>query len=195
MKQLAIVGAGGHGRVAMDCARLMRSWSEVIFFDDKLSPANSFKALFDLNPENIEAFVAIGKNSLRQELQIKLASNGFSIPILKHPSAVIAQDATIKDGSLLVAGAIVNPGAQLGYGCIVNTAASVDHDCKLGDFVHIAPGARLAGAVQIGHRAWVGVGSTICENRAIGADALVAAGAVVINDIPDNKTVMGVPAR
>ena len=195
MKKLAIFGASGHGRVAMDCAQLMQKWSEVVFYDDNLLPNRSFEALLDTPPEALDAFVAIGNNRTREELQLKLQSVGFNIPVIKHPSAIVANDVVVLDGTLLVAGAIVNPGSKLGYGCVINTSASVDHDCKLEDFVHISPGARLAGTVKIGNRSWIGIGSTICENRTVGADVMVAAGAVVIKDIPDNETVMGVPAR
>jgi acetyltransferase-like isoleucine patch superfamily enzyme len=83
----------------------------------------------------------------------------------------------------------------LGTGCIVNTAATVDHDCILGDGVHIAPGAHLAGGVRIGARSWFGIGAVARQGITIGADVLVGAGAVVIRDIADGKTVIGNPAR
>jgi UDP-3-O-[3-hydroxymyristoyl] glucosamine N-acyltransferase len=38
-------------------------------------------------------------------------------------------------------------------------------------------------------------GATILPRIAIGADAVVAAGAVVVRDVPPGATVMGVPAR
>ena len=59
----------------------------------------------------------------------------------------------------------------------MNTGASVDHDCHLGDAVHIAPGAVLAGEVEVGPLAFVG------------------AGAVVTRDVGDGMTVSGNPAR
>ena len=49
---------------------------------------------------------------------------------------------------------------------IVNTGASVDHECVIGDAVHLAPGARLAGRVTVGEAAWVGIGAVVKPDHA-----------------------------
>jgi acetyltransferase-like isoleucine patch superfamily enzyme len=79
--------------------------------------------------------------------------------------------------------------------CIVNTVASVDHDCVLGDFVHVAPGARLCGGVTVAAGAFIGAGAVVVPGRRIGADAIIAAGAVVLTDVPDGSVAAGNPAR
>jgi len=63
-------------------------------------------------------------------------------------------------------------------GVILNTACSVDHHCRVGDYVHIAPGARIGGEVTIGDRALVGLGAIVLPRVTIGHDAVVGAGAV-----------------
>ena len=202
MNRLAIIGAGGHGRVVADCARLMEKWDEIVFYDDRFGGARSVEALFEQNDRDDRngrgaapsAFVAIGNNAVRQKLLGRLIASGFDAPVIRHPAAIVAHDAQIGAGSVLVAGAILNPGAKIGAGCIINTAASVDHDCSLGECVHVAPGARLAGTVSVGERSWIGLGAVVCENRTVGADVMVAAGAVVIRDAADGQTVRGVPA-
>jgi len=95
----------------------------------------------------------------------------------------------------VVGGVVVNADAQIGRGVILNTGCSVDHDCILQDFVHISPGARLAGNVRVGAGSWIGIGAVVREGVRIGSDVMVGAGATVINDIPDNTRVAGVPAR
>jgi acetyltransferase-like isoleucine patch superfamily enzyme len=83
----------------------------------------------------------------------------------------------------------------LGLGCIINTGATFYHDCVLGDGVHICPGVHLAGDVQVGELSWLGIGCTVRQGIRIGAGVTVGAGAVVIDDVPDGQTVVGVPAR
>ena len=195
MKKLAILGSGGHGKVVSDCAQLMQNWNEILFFDDRFEKERTIQALLDGDPNEFDTFVAIGNNVTREAIQTKLSNRGFSIPIIRHPSSVLAADVTAGEGSLFVAGAIANPAARIGKGCILNTASSIDHDCILGDFVHVAPGARLAGEVRVEQRTWIGLGSVVCEGKSIGSDVMVAAGAVVISDIADGKRVKGVPAR
>ena len=49
--------------------------------------------------------------------------------------------------------------------------------------------------VHIKRNAWIGIGSTILPGVTIGENAIVAAGAVVSKDVPDNALVGGVPAK
>jgi acyl-[acyl carrier protein]--UDP-N-acetylglucosamine O-acyltransferase len=44
---------------------------------------------------------------------------------------------------------------------IVNTGAIVSHDCRIGDYAHVAPGAILAGGVEIEEGTLVGMGATV----------------------------------
>jgi len=61
--------------------------------------------------------------------------------------------------------------------------------------VHICPGARLAGEVQVGARSWIGIGASVIQQVRIGSDVTVGAGAAVLRDLPDGITAVGVPAR
>lgn len=53
----------------------------------------------------------------------------------------------------------------------------------------------VPGAVTIRKNAWIGAGATILPGVTIGENSVVAAGAVVRNDVPANTVVGGVPAR
>jgi acetyltransferase-like isoleucine patch superfamily enzyme len=48
--------------------------------------------------------------------------------------------------------------------------------------------------VKIGQCSWICVGSSISNDITIGRNVIVGAGAVVIQDVPDNVMVAGVPA-
>ena len=51
------------------------------------------------------------------------------------------------------------------------------------------------GKVTIKENAWIGIGVVICPGVTIGKNAVVAAGAVVTKDVPDNVVVGGIPAK
>lgn len=53
----------------------------------------------------------------------------------------------------------------------------------------------VAGHIHIKRNAWIGAGATILKGVTIGENSVVAAGAVVSKDVPDNKVVGGIPAR
>ena len=141
---------------------------------------------------------SLGLNSNGQgrlELHEKLVNLGMQPVTLVHPSAIIASDAEIGEGSQIMAGVIVGPKATIGRQCIVNTKASVDHDNVIEDGAEISPGATLCGMVKVGSCAWIAAGATVLPLVQIGANAIVGAGAVVNKNVPENITVVGVPAR
>lgn len=201
LDRLAILGASGHGKVVADVA-IQLGWKEIFFFDDAW-PALKFNGIWPVHGDSSSLFsaadfdgivVAIGDNCIRlkKSLQPEITNK---LKVLIHPSAYVASNVIIEKGSVIFAGAVIQPETKIGISCIINTGATVDHDCFIKDSVHIAPGTNIAGGVSVGSCAWIGIGSTIIQNVSIGSGVVVGAGAVVINDIPDNTTVVGVPAR
>lgn len=203
MKRLAILGASGHGKVVADIAECV-GWQEIVFYDDawpKLANIRDWVVAGDsgtlLNSLRLfdGVFVAIGHNETRLAKLAILAEQGAPLVSLIHPMATLSRYSVLGVGCVVMPGGIVNIDAQLGQGCIVNTGASIDHDCLLADGVHVSPGARLAGNVTVGENSWIGIGASIRQSVHIGTRVIVGAGAVVVNDIPDQCTVVGVPAR
>lgn len=201
MGQLAIVGAGGHGRVVADCAEAA-GWSPIRFFDDRtdLPPdlpwpvAGKLDDLLGMEGGATGVIVAIGDNRTRLRLHRDLVRSGMQPAGIIHPGATVSRHATIGGGSVIVAGAIVNIGVRLGQAAIVNTGAVVDHDCVLKDGVHVSPGAVLAGGVVVGEGSWIGAAAVVREGLVIGAGCRIGAGAVVVRPVADGQTVVGNPA-
>jgi sugar O-acyltransferase (sialic acid O-acetyltransferase NeuD family) len=145
---------------------------------------------------NTDFFIAIGNNNIREKIFNHLAEKKL-LPINAiHTSAVIDSTASINNnGVMIAANATINPLVQIGKGVICNTNCSIDHECVIGDFAHIAPGAVLCGNVTVGSKTFVGANAVIRQGITIGSNVMIGAGAVVIKDVPDNATVVGVPAK
>lgn len=94
-----------------------------------------------------------------------------------------------------MAGAVVQANAKIGDGVIINTCSSVDHDCVVGNWTHVAVGARLAGSVKAGKSVLLGAGCVILNNLSVTDNCIVGAGSAVICNINDVGTYVGVPAR
>jgi sugar O-acyltransferase (sialic acid O-acetyltransferase NeuD family) len=201
-ERLLILGASGHGKVVGDCAMAVAG-CEIRYFDDRW-PVLDFcgpwpvigtgESFFAEAGTGGRAFVAIGNVATRLAWLHRLKTAGISVATVIHPRSVISPHAVIGAGGLVVAG-VININARLGLGCIINTAATVDHDCVLDDGVHVCPGAHLAGDVRVGESSWLGIGCVVRQGVRIGARVTVGAGAVVVADVPDGLTVVGVPAR
>jgi len=203
MSKLLIIGAGGHGKVVAEIAKLSRGWNHVSFLDDKenlsevvgLSIVGKCKDYGKLRNEYEDAFVAFGNNRLRMIWLKMLVDAGYNVPSLVHPASVISPSSKIGHGTVVMAGAVINAEVSIGNGCIINTSSSIDHDCVLQDGVHVSPGVSVGGTVRIGRETWLGIGSSVIHNLSIGSNAVVAAGATVIEQVPDSIMVAGVPAR
>ena len=195
MEKLIIIGAGGHGRVVSETAKL-NGYKEIDFLDDAdkqtaVGKVSDFIKYID----EADFIVAIGSNAVRMKIQFDLKKSGANIVSLIHPNAIVSESVSIGKGTVVMAGAVINAGAVIGDGAIINTCASVDHDCKIGDFSHISVGARICGTVAIGNGTWIGAGTTLINNIRICDECLIGAGAVVIENIDKNGTYVGVPVR
>lgn len=196
MKRLLIIGASGHGKVVADIARL-NGYQEIAFLDDnpEVEHCGQYPVIGtsnDVRDIDGDVIVAIGNAKIRRRIQQSIDSE--RIVTLIHPNAVVG-DAQIGRSTVVMAGAVINPGTVIGEGCIINTSSSVDHDCRIGNYVHIAVGAHIAGNVEIGDETWVGAGATVSNNVSVCSGSTVGAGAVVVSDITEPGTYVGVPVR
>jgi len=201
---LLIAGAGGHGRVVADAAQANGSWSRIAFLDDRFpgsGKAGAWQVVGRLGDADslLDRYsaivVALGDNEKRLRWIDHYRKQGFDLPIVIHPRAVVSAYSDIGEGSVILSQAVVNTGARLGVGCIVNTSAIIEHDCRVSDGVHISPGACLAGNVSVGRCSWVGIGASIRQGIVIGEAVMVGAGAAVVSDLPSGITAIGVPAK
>ncbi|GIN69624.1 acetyltransferase [Bacillus sp. J14TS2] len=201
-ERLLIIGASGHGKVVSDIAMKMNKWQSIAFLDDDEKIKSSMGLKVIGTSQNVskyideyEIFVGIGNNCIRQKIYNLLEEEGATIPTLIHPDAVVAQQVVVGEGTVIMPGAIINSCTKIGKGCILNTGSSIDHDNCVMDFVHISPGVHLAGNVNVGTRSWMGIGSIVSNNLSITNDCEIGAGAVVVKDITESGTYIGVPAR
>ena len=123
-----------------------------------------------------------------------MINGGANVVSIIHPSAIIGSNVAIGIGTFVAPGAVINTGSTVGKGVIINTCSSVDHDCVIDDFCHISVGARIAGTVEIGHGTFLCAGATVINNHSICSGCVIGAGAVVIKDITESGTYVGVPA-
>lgn len=84
-------------------------------------------------------------------------------------------------------GIFIDDGALIGHAVVLATL-NHDMDPAKRQQLHPAP-------IRIGKNVWIGANSTICPGVSIGDNSVVAAGAVVNRDVPQDVIVGGVPAR
>ena len=198
MNRLIIIGAGGHGKVIADAA-LKNGYTNICYIDDHATgdvmgfPIIGTSADIEhLNDGSTDFIIGIGNNAVRKMIAKKYNVNWVSIV---HPSAQIAFNAEIGKGTVVMANAVVNVCATVGEHCIINTGAIIEHDNVIENYAHISPNVALGGTVRIGSLTHVGIGATVKNNTDICSDCTIGAGAVVVKNIKESGTYVGVPIR
>jgi sugar O-acyltransferase (sialic acid O-acetyltransferase NeuD family) len=210
MKNLVIFGTGGFARevhqIVEDINSQLPTLNFLGFLDEDYEHHNTdvhgckvlggIDWLIKADINDIFIVVAIGSpKNKRKIVEIIKKKTKAKFATLIHPRAWIGSRVTIGDGSIICAGALITTDITLGNHVIVNIGSTVGHDAVMQDYVTVAPTVNVSGAVWVGEGTDLGTGSTIIQGKKIGAWSIVGAGAVVVNDIDANVTVVGAPAR
>ncbi|NER13634.1 serine O-acetyltransferase [Leptobacterium flavescens] len=99
----------------------------------------------------------------------------------------------------------IHPAAVIGKGLVIDHGIGVviGETCRIEDNVFIFHNVTLGGTGKTGgdrhpkisSNVVIGAGASVLGNIVIGKNANIAAGAVVLNDVPENTTMVGIPAR
>jgi len=207
-ENIVIIGTSGHSKVIVDIIEKENKYNIAGFLDLLKDTTESVLGYPIIGKQEdilkviaqyqiTGGIVAIGDNWVRHKV-VKIITNIFpNFVFIKaiHPSVQIAKEATIEEGSVVMAGAIINTQTQIGKFCIVNTKSSLDHDCSMKNFSSIAPGTTIGGNVKIGEFSAIGLGANIIHNITIGNHVVIGAGSCIIQDICDCIVAYGVPAK
>lgn len=196
--KIVIFGSGGQARVVAAIV-LAEKKHQLLGFIDPLTKhpeekifGFSIKAKFP----TAQGFIAgIGNNQHRALRFRQLTKSGLKPVSAIHPSADIGRDVNIGEGTVVNMGAIIATQAKIGFNSIINSGAIIEHEDIIGNHVHIAPGVALAGRVTVNDYSFLGIRSVVKDYISIGKKVTIGAGAVVVKNVPDNTTVVGIPAR
>ena len=193
-KKLAIIGAGGHGKVVGEIA-LLNQYENIHFFDDKINEIKNFPftiignllQLKDNLKDYDDFFVAIGDNKARHKMILWLREVEVNIVSLTHPKSTISKLSSIGIGTCVMANAAVNPGTHIKEGVIINTSSSIDHDCVIEGYSHISPNCSLSGNVSIGKFTHLGTATSVHPGIHIGSNVKTGIGSKVYQNIFDDE--------
>ena len=152
--------------------------------------------LEEFAPREDECYFVGTTAQARRELVEEIESRfGITWCTLVHPSAVISPHATLSSGVYVSAHSSVGPGAHVGEQSFIAAKVHLGHDTVIEPYARILSGCNVAGHTHVGYGVSIGMGATVIEELEIGEEATVAAGAVVIEDVPPRAVVAGVPAK
>lgn len=207
MRDLIVIGGGGHARVVIEAARAASDrWRVLGFVDPSLCEETQARlGLPRLGGDEVIAdychvAIVLGIGNVdtgdrRQKIAAAIRVPEDRWAVIIHPLACVSPTAAIGPGTVVLAGAVVNSGARIGEHCIINNNAVVDHDVTFGAFIHASHSSVAAGGATIGNGSYIGIGALVRDHVTLGRSCLVGMGAVVTKSFSDNAVLVGIPAR
>lgn len=160
--------------------------------------------------KDIQSVIATGTDTI-EDVVIENDCRNSAIPLLDmkdvaariEPGAVIREQVEIGRNAVIMMGAVINIGASIGEGTMIDMGAMLGGRATVGRRCHIGAGSVLAGVIEpasavpvvIEDDVMVGANAVVIEGVRVGQGSVVAAGSVVIEDVPPGSVVAGVPAR
>ncbi len=185
--RVAIVGAGGYGRVALDVLLASGFGNRVLgFYDDAhtalsgevrgvpiLGDVGMLKSMLSVEP--VHVVVAITDNGARLQVANSLRGLGARFLSAVHPEAYVSEAAVVGDGSVVAAGAIVHPDAAVGSHCFLGPQSVVDRDAEVGAGTWISAGAIVGPGAHLGARVVLGQNSSVGRKAVVDGEVEIGA--------------------
>jgi sugar O-acyltransferase (sialic acid O-acetyltransferase NeuD family) len=208
-ERLVIIGAGDHGRGALEICREAsrhgRGYDVLGFLDDSpdkqgieiagLPVLGRLDWIHEGHRPEIRYVMGIAGTRAKHSIARRLDGRSLTFVSLIHPSAFVANGVRVSPGALINAGAAIAYDTCIEAHTTVNLNATIGHDCVLGRFSTVAPGANIAGRVRLGEGCDVGLNATVGKGLQVGAWSSIGPGAVVIRNVAAGQQVFGNPAR
>ncbi|WP_418732773.1 acetyltransferase [Dysosmobacter sp.] len=209
MKRLIIVGAGDFGREVSWVAERMNAqmpvWELLGFVDDSnVMRGKSVDGYPVLGPvsylETIEeptyVVCSIGTGYIRKKVMEQVLKNPYLQPAtLIDPAVVIGRNVQIEPGCVICAGTVLAISCRISENSIVNLNCTIGHDTVLEPYCTVHPGSNLSGRVHVGDCTDIGTGTKIIQGLSVCPGCIIGAGSVVVKNITEPGTYVGVPAR
>lgn len=141
--------------------------------------------------------IGVGSPVLRRRISEKFRGiPEMRFPNLIHPSAHVDPDVvSMGVGNVVTRGCAFTCDIALGDFNVFNLNVTIGHDCVIGSYNVVNPGCNVSGGVELGDCILLGTGASIIEQKKIASETVIGAGAVVVRDIDEPGTWVGVPAK
>lgn len=188
--KLALFGYGGHAReVAAQINKPITFFVDDEYSFGKVLPISTF------NPEEYEIMIAVADCEERSKIVKKLPKNTKYFTFIHETCLILDENIQIGEGSFIGANCILTTNIKIGSHSILNRGNQIGHDCVIGDYFSAMPGAILSGNVTTGSKVYIGTNSTIIEKITITDDVKIGANGVVVRNINEVGTYVGVPVK
>lgn len=203
MKNLILIGGGGHAKACLDVVLTTKIFNVIGYIDIKKSSSLSLNYLGNDNEihnykDTSEFLITIGYvgvTNARKKFIDNLDFNNLKLAKIISPFSIVSKAASIGEGTIIMHGCIIQSDVNISKNCIINDGCIIEHDCIIEENCHISTNCTINGNVFVGKNSFIGSSSVIKNNLKIGDNCLIGQCSNVLINVKKNTKVFGNPAK
>jgi sugar O-acyltransferase (sialic acid O-acetyltransferase NeuD family) len=129
-------------------------------------------------------------NELRRDRYLDAKRRGYAFASFVHPASHVYAD-EIGENAFILEANVIQPGVRIGRCAMIWSGNHIGHHAVIEDYCFLASQVGIGSNVRIGERTFVGGCVAVHPGVTVGAGCLLALGANVRKDVPDESTVRG----
>lgn len=159
-------------------------------------PVVAFENLQDLYEPSGHSFFAANvytqKNQLRTRLYRTAKEKGYAPASYISSHAFVWRNCKVGEHCFIFENNIVQPFVTIGDNVILWSGNHIGHHSTIMSHCFVSSHVVISGFCRIGESCFMGVNSTVANNLNIGNRCVVGAGALILSDVDNDRTVVGI---
>ena len=205
-ESLILIAAGGLAREVMDAVEAGGQFVvEALLDDDPTRQGTTVRGVPIVGPPessldhpDAQLVVCAGSGLARSTIVARLTAIGVEpgrYASIRHPSVAVPASCSVGGGTILLANVVLTADVTLGRHVVAMPHAVFTHDDRADDCATICAGVSLGGDVRLGRASYLGMNSSVREHCVVGDNTVLGMGSALLQDLPDDQTWVGTPAR
>lgn len=130
-------------------------------------------------------------NALRKRFYREAKALGYTPATYVSTRAFVWRNCEIGEHCFIFEDNTVQPFVKIGNNVILWSGNHIGHHSRIHDHVFVSSHVVVSGFCEVGESCFMGVNATVANNVTIGNNCVIGAGALVLGDVPENQTVVG----
>lgn len=201
MKDIFIIGADEAGFEILEIINtinhIKKKYNFIGFFDEYKNGKHVFNKIDDIKKKSKKPYFvnSLGKIDDRKRLTEICVKKGCILETIVSPSSFVSKTAKLSDGVVIYPNCSISHKAKIKENVLINYNCSISHSCIIEKHCNITPGVNIGGNTRIGKGCFIGLGAKIIEKINITNDVIIGANSLVIRDIIEKGTYIGIPVK